>query len=126
MHAPLDVLSPQMTVAEAREKATHSKATVWPVADEKGSVWGVLSLLQLTKAAEKGELNSKLSSIVDSRKFPHVHADHSLDLALERMGETGYDVLPVVSRANVHELEGVVGLLDVLRAFGVRERRSPD
>ena len=42
------------------------------------------------------------------------------------MGETGFDVLPVVSRANLHELEGVVGLLDVLRAFGVRERRPPD
>ncbi|HEX9724755.1 MAG TPA: chloride channel protein [Vicinamibacteria bacterium] len=125
MHAPTDVLSPQMTVAEAREKASHSKSTAWPVADEKG-VWGVLSLLQLNKAAEKGELNSKISAIVDSRNFPHVHADHSLDLALERMGETGFDVLPVVSRANVHELEGVVGLLDVLRAFGVRERRPPD
>jgi len=125
MHPPSEVLSPQMTVAEAREKASHSKSTVWPVADEKG-VWGVLSLMQLNMAAEKGELNSKVSTIVDSRSFPHVHADHSLDLALERMGETGFDVLPVVSRANVHELEGVVGLLDVLRAFGVRERRPPD
>jgi CIC family chloride channel protein len=125
MHPPLDVLSPQMTVAEAREKASHSKASDWPVVDEKG-VWGVLSLMQLNKAAEQGELNSKVSTIVDSRNFPHVHADHSLDLALERMGETGFDVLPVVSRANVNELEGVVGLLDVLRAFGVRERRPPD
>jgi CIC family chloride channel protein len=125
MHPPADVLSPQMTVAEAREKASHSSSTVWPVADEKG-VWGVLSLVQLNTAAEKGELNSKVLTIVDSRNFPHVHADHSLDLALERMGETGFDVLPVVSRANVHEMEGVVGLLDVLRAFGVRERRPPD
>jgi predicted transcriptional regulator len=39
------------------------------------------------------------------------------------MGATGLDLLPVVSRANIHDLEGVVSLLDVLRAFGVRERR---
>jgi len=125
MHAPTEVLSPQMTVAEAREKAGHSRLTAWPVADEKG-VWGVLSTMQLDKAAENGELESKISSLLGSRDFPHVHADHSLDLALERMGETGYDLLPVVSRANLHELEGVVGLLDVLRAFGVRESRPPD
>jgi CIC family chloride channel protein len=62
--------------------------------------------------------------LVDSRNFAHVHADHSLDLALERMGSTGYDLLPVVSRANIHELEGVVSLLDVLKAFGVRESRA--
>ena len=125
MHAPSEVLSPQMTVAEAREKASHSKLSAWPVADEKG-VWGVLSLMQLDKAAQDGELNSKVSTLLECRHFPRVHADHSLDLALERMGETGFDVLPVVSRANLHELEGVVGLLDVLRAFGVRERRPPD
>ena len=82
--------------------------------------------MQLDKAAQDGELNSKVSTLLECRHFPHVHADHSLDLALERMGETGFDVLPVVSRANLHELEGVVGLLDVLRAFGVRERRPPD
>jgi CIC family chloride channel protein len=46
---------------------------------------------------------------------------------LERMGSTGFDLLPVVSRANIHELEGVVSLLDVLKAFGVRETRQvPD
>jgi hypothetical protein len=40
------------------------------------------------------------------------------------MGSSGYELLPVVSRANIHELEGVVSLLDVLKAFGVREARS--
>jgi CIC family chloride channel protein len=66
----------------------------------------------------------RLNELVDSRYFPHVHADHSLDLALERMGSTGFDLLPVVSRANIHELEGVVSLLDVLKAFGVRQTRQ--
>jgi CBS domain-containing protein len=66
-----------------------------------------------------------MSEIMDSRDFPHLHADHSLDLALERMGSTGYDLLPVVSRANIHEMEGVCSLLDVLRAFGVRGQQQP-
>jgi CIC family chloride channel protein len=65
--------------------------------------------------------DKKVTELGDTRKFPHVHDDHSLDLALERMGSSGYELLPVVSRANIHELEGVVSLLDVLKAFGVRQ-----
>ena len=49
----------------------------------------------------------------------HVHSDQGLDLALERMGANQIDVLPVVDRANVHKLEGIVTLRDVLEFYGV-------
>jgi len=45
--------------------------------------------------------------------------DHSLHLALERMGAAQLDTLPVVSRADVHKLEGIVTLQDVLGSYGV-------
>jgi CIC family chloride channel protein len=48
-----------------------------------------------------------------------MHADQGLDLALERMGSNQIDLLPVVSRANVHELVGIVTLQDVLDSYGV-------
>jgi CIC family chloride channel protein len=35
------------------------------------------------------------------------------------MGASQLDLLPVVSRANVHQLEGVVTLRDVLALYGV-------
>jgi CIC family chloride channel protein len=35
------------------------------------------------------------------------------------MGENQLDILPVVNRANVHKLEGIVTLRDVLNAYGV-------
>jgi CIC family chloride channel protein len=124
MHAPGESFAPETTVAEALERAGRSSLRAWPITDERG-VWGVVSLQQLEKAVEDGEGDERISGLVDSRNFAHVHADHSLDLALERMGSTGYDLLPVVSRANIHELEGVVTLLDVLKAFGVRESRTP-
>ncbi len=46
-------------------------------------------------------------------------ADHGFDLALERMGAHHVELLPVVNRADVHKLEGVVTLRDVLHAYGV-------
>jgi CIC family chloride channel protein len=35
------------------------------------------------------------------------------------MGANQLDVLPVVNRANVHKLEGIVTLGDVLGSYGV-------
>jgi CBS domain-containing protein len=64
-------------------------------------------------------LEAPISTLLTAQEFPHVHADHSLDDALDRMGAFRVDVLPVVSRANVHQLLGVVRLQDVLEAYGV-------
>jgi CIC family chloride channel protein len=56
---------------------------------------------------------------VDALAFPHIHSDQGLDLALERMGENQIEILPVVNRADVHKLEGIVTLRNVLNAYGV-------
>src|SRR5436190_18454403 len=56
-----------------------------------------------------------------SAHFPHVHADHELQVALHRMGSSGSKALPVVSRSDVRRLEGVVTLEDVLRVYGLEE-----
>jgi CIC family chloride channel protein len=85
------------------------------VTDERGLV-GVLPLsaLQDASAVEK-----RLLDLVNPVAFPHVHADQGLHLALERLGSNGLDMLPVVSRANAHQLLGVVTLRDVLQSYGV-------
>jgi chloride channel protein, CIC family len=54
----------------------------------------------------------------DALVFPHVHPDQTLDLALERMGANQIEILPV-NRADMHKLEGMVTLRDVLDAYGV-------
>jgi hypothetical protein len=46
-------------------------------------------------------------------------------VALERMSASGLDALPVVSRANVHKLEGIVALQDVLKLYGFAARIEP-
>ena len=46
---------------------------------------------------------------------PYLHPDHPLDTALRLIGE--WPLLPVVHRANVQRLLGVVSLDDVMRAY---------
>jgi chloride channel protein, CIC family len=86
---------------------------------DEGNVVGVLSRTRLTDAIDEGKSEQTLLSLLDSIEFPHVHTDHALHVALERMSSAHIDILPVVNRANVHKLEGVVTLRDVLDSYGV-------
>lgn len=55
-----------------------------------------------------------LADAVEER-FPHVHPDHPLDVALRLMHER--PLLPVVHRADFSRLVGVISLDDVLQAY---------
>jgi CBS domain-containing protein len=84
----------------------------------------VVTLGQLHTAVQEAGSQRLVGDLVNRRDFPHLHSDHSLDLALDRMGATHTDMLPVVSRANVHQLLGVVRLHDVLKSYGVDESEA--
>jgi CIC family chloride channel protein len=114
----LETLSAQMTISEAYQKSRSGPFRTWPVTDGRGVV-GVINSLILDRAFGEGPGDKRLEEMVDGHSFPHVHLDHSLYWALERMGAAKLDLLPVVSRNNINNLEGIVTLTGVLRAYGV-------
>jgi chloride channel protein, CIC family len=119
MHGGGESLPAETTVREARERVRSSGIRTWIVTDQRGVI-GVINLALLEKTLEESEgADKKLSALVDAMVFPHVHADQALDLALERMGTNQLEILPVVNRGDVHKLEGIVTLRDVLDAYGV-------
>lgn len=117
MRTATQLLPAELTVQEARERVRSSDLETWPVTDSRGVI-GVVSLAQLERELAEGATNL-LSDLVDPMTFPHVHPDQGLDVALEHMGVNQIDSLPVVGRANVHELRGILTLQDVLNAYGV-------
>jgi CIC family chloride channel protein len=118
MHAATEVLDAHATIQEALNKVSTSRFHAWPVVDESGVI-GMVSLSRLQRALTEGATQQPLSAMLPTDEFPHVHMDHSLAMALDRMGASQLDALPVVNRANVHKLEGIVTLQDVLRLYGV-------
>jgi CIC family chloride channel protein len=121
MRPAAQILSADMAIAEALEKIRTSEYTAWPVTDDRGLI-GVLSFGKLQQAgAAEGE-TKHLKDLLDGADFPHLHVDHPLSLALERMGACQVNTLPVVNRANIHKLEGIVTLKDVLALYGVGPR----
>ncbi|HEX4545270.1 MAG TPA: chloride channel protein [Candidatus Acidoferrum sp.] len=118
MRPVTEVLSAAMTVQEAMEKTRKSSASAWVVSDERG-VRGVLSRKMLEEAVRQGGTAKPLVELITTVEFVHVHPDHPLNVALERLGASRLEILPVVGRANARQLEGIVTLQDVLMLYGV-------
>jgi CIC family chloride channel protein len=119
-------LPASLTVADARARADR-RLTAWPVADDHG-LRGMVSAQRLDRAIANAEGGEFLGALVPEpgpvenltrEIFSHLHADHSLDVALRKLAETGWDALPVVSRDNVRQWKGTISLKDILAAYGV-------
>ena len=117
MQIASQLLPAEITVREALEKVRSSEFRTWLVTDRRGVI-GVISFARLERELAEGA-DKKVGALVDAQAFPHVHLDQGLDLALERMGANQIEILPVVNRADVHKLEGIVTLRDILDAYGV-------
>jgi len=117
MQTASQLLPAEITVREALERVRSSKFRTWLVTDPRGIV-GVINCSRLERELAEGA-EKKLGELVDALAFPHVHPDQGLDLALERMGANQIEILPVVNRADVHKLEGILTLRDVLDSYGV-------
>jgi CIC family chloride channel protein len=111
------LLPAEITVREALEKVRSSESRTWLVMDRRGVI-GVINFARLERELAEG-VDKKVGELVDAQVFPHVHLDQGLDLALERMGANRIEILPVVNRADMHKLEGIVTLRDILAAYGV-------
>ncbi len=117
MQTASQLLPAEITVREALESVRSSKVRTWLVMDGRGVI-GVINLARLERELAEAA-DKKLGELTDALVFPHVHPDQTLDLALERMGANQIEILPVVNRADMHKLEGMVTLRDVLDAYGV-------
>jgi CIC family chloride channel protein len=116
MRAVTESLEVSLTVHAAIEKVGDSASQSWLIVD-KHRLLGVVSLAMLKKTMADGDGAESLAKLINEH-FPHVHVDQPLSLALERMGASHLDVLPVVSRADVHRLEGMLTLQDILSRYG--------
>jgi CIC family chloride channel protein len=117
MRSPDKVLPCGMSVKDALEEVKNSVVNTWPVMDKPGIV-GLVTRATLEKAAGDGGGAGTLEGFLTDPDFPHLHSDQPLSVALDRLGSSHFDALPVVSRADLHRLEGIVTLQDVLNLYG--------
>ena len=118
MRPPEDLLHSSLTLQQAIEWTRKSVSAALPVVDERGVI-GVAAVPGLERLILTEGAATKLRDLLLPTTFPHLHADQPLSLALERMREENLEALPVVSRADMHRLLGVICLKDILSSFGM-------
>lgn len=118
MRPPRELLPPDLTVEDAIERVALSGKRAWPVA-EGNRISGLITLAELERFHAWGQDQDRLGDLVRGRPFPHAHADQPIDHVLATMGRIRLDTLPVVSRVDIHQLEAVVTVSDLLRAYGI-------
>jgi CIC family chloride channel protein len=129
-------IEPDATPRDALQRVSDSALESWPVADSEKFL-GMVRVSDLSHAVEgSGEADTVRKVMQQDqahgsgRAFAHLHTDFTLDQALARMGEARHNVLPVVSRADIGILLGIVTLADILDAYGVeargRKRENPE
>ena len=118
MRAPGEVFRDQDPVARVLEVTRASRSRAWLVVDHQGIV-GLISRADLERAYSEGAGEKPLSEILHDGFLPHVHEDQPLEVALQRLGQANLEMIPVVSRADVHELMAVVTVNDILDKYGI-------
>ncbi|HKW19620.1 MAG TPA: chloride channel protein [Terriglobales bacterium] len=77
--------------------------------------WNTISVQELRKLAGEGKEELSLKSVLPIKQIPYLHPDHPLDVAMRYIHR--YPLLPVVSRADVTKLEGIISKEDVLKSY---------
>ena len=83
------------------------------------SGWSTVTRDHLRAMASEGKASSKLGPLLLVPRIPYLHPDLPLETALRYIER--WKLVPVVSRANFQQLEGVVSqrsVLDRYREFG--------
>jgi CIC family chloride channel protein len=112
------VLDAKDTVEQALRNAESSQDADFLVRLSPGG-WSSVTKHQLAAMAAEGKGGAALGSQLPIRRIPELHPDHPLETALRYVDR--WPLVPVVSRADFGQLEGVISQHDVLgryREFG--------
>ncbi len=110
----IPVVDAQQTVAEALQIVQASSAEEFLVRLSP-SGWNSVTKQQLRTLVDEGKGGTSLGSQLPIRQIPFLHPDLPLETALRYVDR--WPLVPVVSRANVRQLEGVISERDVLERY---------
>jgi CIC family chloride channel protein len=88
------------------------------------SGWSHISKQEIRTKVNEGKGVNTLRSVLPMRQLPVLHPDHPLDMALRYANQ--WALVPVVSRADLRRLEGVISERDILNRYRAFDEESGD
>jgi CIC family chloride channel protein len=118
---PATILSAQDYVDANARRVQDSTDTTFLVRLHP-SGWSTIAREQLQRLFREGKGELTLASVLPPQSLPSLYPDLPLDSALRYVND--YPLVPVVNRANSHQLEGVVSRDSVFRKYGASSTRN--
>jgi CIC family chloride channel protein len=121
MSGDMTFVDPAASIAAAGE-AARAAGVACLIVGARDRVAGLVARETLEAALAEGRGGEPVTAVaVDD--WAHVHPDHAIDVVLDRFGHNP-GLLPVLSRANVNAIEGVITQETLMQVFGRRRSRS--
>jgi len=118
---PATILSAQDYVDANAHRVQDSTDSVFLVRMHP-SGWNAVSRDQLQRLFREGKGELTLASVLPAQSLPSLYPDLPLDSALRYVND--YLIIPVVNRADLHRLEGIVSRESVFQKYGARSPRQ--
>lgn len=113
-------VSPDMSLRDLSDKFATSHHNGFPVLDEEGRLFGVVTLQDLERVTRQGQRppGARVRDIATTSLLV-AYPDEALWVALKRMGVRDIGQLPVVSREDPNRLVGWIRGSDMVRAYNL-------
>lgn len=109
------VLRAEDTVADASRRVSAMALEFFLVSNRSGD-WTSVTKEGLRRLVKEGKGALPLARALPNPLLPWLHPDQPLDVALRQIGD--WPLLPVIHRADFHNLQGIISLADILAAYG--------
>ncbi|WP_028585524.1 chloride channel protein [Desulfogranum mediterraneum] len=115
------VIAKDAPLAELYQMFQETNYLGFPVVDEQGLLWGIVTLQDLEKVLVEDDLPLRSLRVEDVAIVDPVtvHADEPIWTAIQKMAPRDLARLPVVSRSNEKTLIGLISRSNILRAYDV-------
>ena len=108
------VLNGEWTLEEALRQVDHTEARHLLMRMSPNR-WSIVTKDELLSMAAKAKGTETIGSLLGNEQVPYLHPDHPLETALRYVDR--WPLIPVVSRADFRQLEGVISERDVLERY---------
>jgi CIC family chloride channel protein len=117
MRREIETIRSDMPLGPLKELVYQSKFNSFPVVDGPGRFIGILSLSDCQKDFGEGAEKSLTAQDITTRDVVSVTEDDNLFLALTRIIQGDFSVLPVVNKQNPEQLLGVISRRDIMSSY---------
>jgi CIC family chloride channel protein len=122
----VDVVTSNMNLLELSEEFQRTAHHGFPVLDENGDLFGVVTLQDLRNALSRPNAEKLTVADIATRSVLTAFPDEPVWAALKRLGTRDVGRLPVVDRRNPRRLVGSIRRNDIVRAYNIGITRKAE